>query len=137
MIYLILLEALYNLCNAFFDANRIKKGKRIYHGLNLFSYAVYCMVLYVIFYHSYFNKEEIIKSIVCLFIFLLSAGLNRQISFDLPLNKIRGLSWFYVSHEPKFPDNIEQFLLGNNGKKITLWYAIIMVLVSVLFTLIR
>lgn len=109
---------MFNLLNALNDAARIKKNKRIYHGLNFGAYALYCAALCWL---ARWNAGVIT-------LFSVSAFCNRNISFDIPLNLRRGLKWDYVSlaKPPKaFLDRIEIRLFGYNGRLPVLVYAII------------
>lgn len=108
---------LFNILNAFFDASRIKKNKRIYHGLNLLAY---CVVMGFEVWLFEIRGWWIV-------LYCLSAFFNRQLFFDIPLNLARGLTWDYVSKE-KLPkakmDRIEIWMFGLNGKPPVLVYSI-------------
>lgn len=106
----------FNLLNAKRDANRIMKGKRIYHGLNFVTYTLFCGSMCL-------AAEWAIWVIT---IFLISAFCNRQLSFDIPLNLMRGLKWDYVSlaKPPKsITDRIEIRIFGYNGRAPVIVYA--------------
>jgi len=108
-----------NFINSRVDAYRILRNKTIAHGINLGIYAVITGLLIVLFKMNWPNA----------ILFCLSAFANRQISFDIPLNKRRGLPWFYQStaNPPAaWWDRVERAMFpDNNGKKIAEFYAII------------
>jgi len=117
-----LLLALFNIGNAHFDAYRISKNKSIAHGINFAAYfifvAAWCWVLklelkfWYIFDVPVFPRGQVL-------LFAVIAFLNRQFSFDIPLNLKRGLDWNYQStaNPPKAAlDIIERFLFGQGEK---------------------
>lgn len=107
---------LFNILNAFFDAHRIKKNKRIYHALNGLMYVI---VIGATIWFFGIDKWKII-------VFCISAFFNRQLFFDIPLNLLRGLKWDYFSTEkpPKaIMDRIEIRIFGYNGKLPVLVYS--------------
>lgn len=109
--------ALFNILNAAYDAERIKKNKRIYHAFNFIAYAIVIAAMILVLK---MNKWQAI-------VYCVSAFLNRQIFFDIPLNLMRGLKWDYFSTEkpPKaIMDRIEIRIFGYNGKLPVLIYAI-------------
>lgn len=115
----------YNMLNAAIDARRIKLGRRIYHGVNLGVYALFCAFLCLI---ARWNIGVIT-------LFLISAFFSRQLSFDIPLNLKRGLKWDYVS--PAKPpraitDRIEIWLFGYNGRAPVFMYAALWVVCLVI-----
>ena len=72
--------------NAKIDANRIKAGKRIYHGVNGGVYLILsCASAYLL--QSWF--------------LLLAVLTIRKIVFDVALNLYRGLPFFYFPQDPK------------------------------------
>jgi hypothetical protein len=106
-----------NIVNSRVDAYRILKNKTIAHGLN---FGVYALFTGVLCWLSHWNVWVIA-------IFCASAFCNRQISFDIPLNKRRGLKWDYVStaKPPKaIMDRIEIRVFGYNGRAPILVYGI-------------
>lgn len=122
IIYLIaqLFLVFFNLLNAWNDASRIKKGKRIYHAVNFGAYALYIAFLC---WRANWNAGVIT-------LFCVSAFCNRNLSFDIPLNLRRGLKWNYVStaKPPKaFLDRIEIRVFGYNGRAPVFVYAIVWV----------
>lgn len=118
LLYLVaqLALALFNFGNACFDARRIKKGKRIYHGLNL---AVYAIWVGLLCWLCQWNVAAIV-------LFCVSAFCNRQLSFDIPLNIIRELPWDYVSKSPKsITDKLEIEIFGYNGRAQVVCYTLV------------
>lgn len=107
----------FNVINVSIDAYRITKHKQIAHGINFGAYMLYCAGLcWVIGWDVW----QII-------IFAVSAFCNRQFSFDIPLNKRRGLKWDYVSlaKPPKsLLDRIEIRLWGYNGRAPFVFYGV-------------
>lgn len=118
------LFVLFNVANSYLDAYRILRHKTIAHGLNLTLYLVYCITLFFVI-----RKPELSLSgfpYYCFLLYLVSAFLNRQLSFDIPLNLRRGLKWYYVSldNPPKaILDRIEVKLFGYDGKFIVYTYS--------------
>lgn len=113
--------ASFNLLNAVHDALRIRQNKRIYHGLN---FGVYTLLVGLLCWKSHWNIGVIT-------FFSISAFCNRQLSFDIPLNRFRGLKWDYVSlaKPPKaIMDRIEIRLFGYNGRAPVIMYAVIWVI---------
>lgn len=108
----------FNLINSRVDAYRILSNKRIAHGINLGAYVLFTGLLCWL---ARWNVWEII-------IFCVSAFCNRQFTFDIPLNKRRGLPWDYVSlaNPPKsITDQIEIRLFGYNGRAPFVMYGVI------------
>lgn len=113
--------AVFNLCNVQIDAYRILKNKRIAHGINFVAYAAFCALLCWL---ARWDVQQVV-------IFCVSAFCNRNISFDLPLNKRRGLPLFYVTKAkpPKsILDRIEIRIFGYNGKAPVILYAVIWII---------
>lgn len=108
--------AFFNLVNSRIDAYRILRNKSIAHGINFAAYAVF---IGLIIWIADYNLPNAV-------LFCFSAFFNRQIFFDGPLNKRRGLSWFYQStaNPPKaILDRIERVLFPHNdGVKIFFFY---------------
>lgn len=108
--------ALFNVGNASLDAHRIMMGKRIYHGLNFGAYALLCgLVAWVAPWN-----------LLVITLFAVSAYCNRQLSFDIPLNLMRGLKWDYVSlaKPPKsITDRIEIWAFGYTGRAPVIVYS--------------
>lgn len=107
----------FNLTNVKIDAYRIIKHKVIAHGINLAAYGLFTALLIWVFKMNWGNA----------ILFCISAFANRQLSFDIPLNRRRGLPWFYQSTAETpaaFWDRVERKLFGTaNGKKIAAIYA--------------
>lgn len=126
IIYLLahLVLVVFNLINSRVDAYRILANKAIAHGINFGAYAVlYGLICWHAHNNYYWNAWHFI-------LFSVSAFCNRQISFDIPLNKRRGLKWDYVSlaKPPKaFLDRIEIRVFGYNGRAPVVMYAIVWV----------
>lgn len=112
--------ALFNLANAWIDAYRIMKHKRIAHGLNFGAYALFVAFMCWV---THWNIGVIT-------LFCVSAFANRQWSFDVPLNIRRRLPWDYVT-KAKPPaailDRVEIRIFGYNGRAPLVMYAIVWV----------
>lgn len=109
--------AVFNLCNVKIDAYRILKHKGIAHGINFVAYALLCALLCWL---ARWDARQVI-------IFCVSAFCNRQFTFDIPLNKRRGLQWDYVTKaDPPKPilDRIEIRIFGRNGRAPFLVYGL-------------
>ena len=111
--------AVFNIINSRIDAYRILKHKEIAHAINFIAYAIFATI---IVYVARYDIGDII-------IFYCCAFCNRQITFDVFLNKRRKLPWYYQStaNPPKaLWDKIERKLFGMDydGKKIVLWYSL-------------
>lgn len=123
----------FNLINSRVDAYRILRHKGIAHGINFIAYAVFAVVLYYltckpVLTWSAFPYADLI-------IFCFSAFTNRQFTFDIPLNKRRGLQWDYVTKAdpPKSVlDHIEIRIFGRNGRAPFLVYGVIWLLCLVI-----
>lgn len=115
--------AFWNLINSRIDAYRILKHKGIAHGINL---VVYAVAVGVVCWIAKYGVKEIVLCGV-------SAFFNRQLSFDIPLNKRRKLPWYYQStaNPPAaWWDKVERKVFGvdYDGKKIVVWYSFLFVL---------
>lgn len=115
MILSIAIQVVFNILNAYIDAYRIFKNKTIAHGINFGCYAL------VVGVELYF-----LKLVWWMFIiFCIEAFLNRQNTFDIPLNLRRGLRFDHMSQDkpPKaWWDRQEYKIFGNNGRLIALTY---------------
>jgi hypothetical protein len=120
----ILLQSVFNVANAYFDAYRIMKHKTIAHGINLGAYFIFvCAELF--FIHLSDNYWTMSGQII---LFLFQAFFNRQNTFDIPLNWRRGLKFDYMSLDkpPKaWWDRQEYKLFGSNGRAIACTYMIL------------
>lgn len=99
----------FNLINSRVDAYRIMANKTIAHGINFGAYAVFTGLL------CWLGRYDIWE----ILIFCVSAFVQRQFTFDIPLNLRRGLKWDYVSpaKPPKaWLDRLEIRLFGYNGR---------------------
>jgi hypothetical protein len=120
MLYQSAILSIFNILNALYDSRRIKKHKRIYHGINGVAYLVLVGLL------IWWIKPTFLDG----FLFVISAFFNRQITFDGVLNRLRGLSFYYVSTAATpdaIIDRIEIKLFGRNGYLTTVIYAIVLV----------
>lgn len=116
----------WNWGNTRVDAYRILRHKAIAHGINFIAYSVFALVLYYltckpVLTWSAFPYADLI-------IFGFSAFTNRQFSFDIPLNKRRGLQWDYVTKAdpPKsILDRFEIRIFGRNGRAPFLVYGVV------------
>lgn len=120
--------AFFNLVNSRIDAYRILKNKSIAHGINFGGYALFTAGV------GYFSIRHAI-GIWCIIadagVLGLSAFCNRQFSFDIPLNKRRGLQWDYVTSAKPPKSILDQFeirLFGYNGKAPLVMYGAIFIL---------
>jgi hypothetical protein len=113
--------AVFNLCNVQIDAYRILKHKRIAHGINFAAYAAFCALL------CWLARWDVWQVVI----FCVSAFCNRQFTFDIPLNKRRGLPFDYVTKaDPpaSILDRIEIRLFGRNGRAPFLVYGVVWVI---------
>jgi hypothetical protein len=109
--------AVFNLCNVQIDAYRILKHKRIAHGINFAAYALFCALL------CWLARWDVWQ----VAIFCVSAFCNRNFTFDIPLNKRRGLPFDYVTKaDPpaSILDWIEIRVFGRNGRAPFLVYGV-------------
>lgn len=106
----------YNVVNAKIDANRIKKHKRIYHGING---GLYLAFISLIIWIADYNLPNGV-------LFTFASFFQRQVVFDTALNRFRGLRWYYQStaNPPKsIIDRLERLLFPHNdGVKIFFFY---------------
>jgi hypothetical protein len=112
--------AVFNLCNVKIDAYRILSHKTIAHGINFAAYAAFCVLL------CWLARWDVRQVVI----FCVSAFCNRQFTFDIPLNKRRGLQWDYVTKAdpPKsILDRIEIRIFGRNGRAPFLVYGVVWV----------
>jgi hypothetical protein len=123
----------FNVINSRVDAYRIMQRKDIAHGINFGAYAIFALILY------YFTMKPALSwsdfPYFDLAIFLISAFCNRQFTFDIPLNKRRGLPATYVSlaKPPKaLLDRIEIRIWGYDGKAPLVCYGLIWLLCSII-----
>lgn len=115
--------AVHNYVNVFIDAYKIKTfkklGKNVRHGINLAAYLGTIAILVFIHHDSWWYRIN----------FIFGALVQRQLTFDIPLNLKRGLSPFYQSTAPKpkaVMDQIERALFpDNNGRTIAIFYLIL------------
>ncbi len=108
--------AFFNFINSRVDAYRILKQKTIAHAVNFIAYAVVVGALIWLFKMNWPNG----------ILFCFSAFFQRQLTFDIPLNKKRGLKWDYQSaaNPPKaLLDRIERIVFpDNDGERIAIFY---------------
>lgn len=108
----------FNWGNSRLDAYRIMRNKHIAHGIN---FGAYCILVALLCWMGRYDVWDIV-------IFCISAFCNRQFSFDIPLNRRRGLKWDYVSmaNPPKsITDQFEIWLFGYNGRDPFILYGAI------------
>lgn len=117
MLYLfIILQCVFNIVNSRIDAYRILKDKTIAHGINFTAYGI------VVGVELIFLKLWWPVAIV----FAIQAFFNRQNTFDIPLNKRRGLASNYQTRYPKaIMDKIEYRVFGYNPDAIFYSYIIL------------
>lgn len=82
----IIIFFLYNVANAHFDADRIKSGKRIYHGINGAAYIIMLAIQHYIFADLYLTA---------------ALAFVRLLVFNIALSLYRGLPFDYISPKPK------------------------------------
>jgi hypothetical protein len=129
MLYLTIILIAFNIVNVFIDAYKITVLKKwIRHSVNFSLYLTcYVSCLFIFKLHS---PLEIMLSAVASF-------LNRQITFDIPLNLKRGLDWFYVTKERviskiAFLDRMEIRVFGYNGKAPVYVYSFLWIIISII-----
>lgn len=108
----------FNLINSRVDAYRILRNKNIAHGINFGAYGIFVGML------CWLGRYDIWD----ILLLSISAYTNRQFSFDIPLNRRRGLPWDYVSkaNPPKsITDRFEIWLFGYNGRAPFLLYGVV------------
>jgi hypothetical protein len=112
----------FNRANVLVDAYKIKRAlkmnvpKAVRHGINFLAYAIAVTGLIWWMGMDWGNNA----------IFCISAFCNRQISFDIQLNKRRGLAWDYVTTDnpPKaIMDRIEIAIFGRDGQRPVIVYS--------------
>lgn len=119
------LLVIFNLVNSRIDAYRILKNKTIAHGINFGAYALFTGAIIWAFHYGIYESV----------LFAVSAFCNRQFSFDLSLNKRRGVKWDYVSpaKPPKaLMDRIEIRLFGYNGKAPYFMYGAVWIICTLI-----
>lgn len=134
LIIYILSQALFNWINAYADAYRILKNKTIAHAIN---FGIYAVIVGVQLWFSGYTWWYMA-------IFCFMAFLNRQNTFDIPLNLRRRktdktITWDYISRAkpPKaWLDRQEIKIFGYNGRAIHIMYIILWALfTAILFIL--
>lgn len=111
----------FNLINSRVDAYRILHNKTIAHGINFTAYAAFCALL------CWLARWDVWQVVT----FCVSAFAQRQFTFDIPLNKRRGLQWDYVTKaDPpaSILDRIEIRIFGRNGRAPFLVYGVVWVI---------
>lgn len=121
--------ALFNIANSYIDAYRILSNKTIAHAVNFSAYLIACAII------CFLLGIHLLTPVL---LFFGAAFLNRQFSFDIPLNIRRGLAWYYQSQaDPPAAllDRIERAIFGTGeyvGKRIlkayTACYAVTVIL---------
>lgn len=102
----IIIFFLYNVANAHFDADRIKAGKRIYHGINGAAYIALLCLTYYLFKDPYMISALLVE---------------RALVFNISLNLYRGLP---VDYKPLKPKSIVDKVV--NKVPVFLLYAVYM-----------
>lgn len=126
MIAPVLIQIVFNILNAYIDAYRILKNKTIAHGINLGCYGLLVTAECI-----YFKFNWVIIILLC-----IEAFLNRQNTFDIPLNLRRRknnktITWDHMSQDkpPKaWWDRQEYKIFGNNGRKMAITYIILWII---------
>lgn len=113
--------AIFNIANVYVDAYLIFNKKTVGHVANFCTYALLTATLCALFS----------LPAIAIVLFCVSAFLNRQFSFDIPLNLRRKLPWYYqtkdTSANASLLDRIERRVFGNGenvGKRIARAYFI-------------
>lgn len=120
MILALIIQTLFNLLNAGYDAWRFNTGRKPMHWLN---FLLYLIIIGLSCWYCFTGN------IVQVALLAISALCNRQLFFDIPLNWRRGLRWDYVSPErASFIDRIEYSVFGNNGQAPVVVYLLVWVL---------
>lgn len=102
----IIIFFLYNVANAHFDADRIKAGKRIYHGINGAAYIIMLAIQHYIFADWYLTA---------------ALAFVRLLVFNIALSLYRGLP---VDYKPLKPKSIVDKVV--NKVPVFLMYAVYM-----------
>lgn len=125
--------ALYNIGNVNIDAYKIMENKTIAHSVNFILYGVFVAAL------AYIMHMQLLS----IGFFCASGFLNRQFSFDIPLNLQRGLDWYYqtkaVGKKASLLDKIERSIFGSAddvGKKIFKVYLFLYCLIIMAWVLV-
>lgn len=130
MIFPILIQSAFNILNAYFDAYRILKNKTIAHWINFGFYGIVYGVEVWQFHYS------IPQAILLAFMALI----NRQLTFDIPLNLRRRIhdktiTWDYVSKAERpaaWWDRLEIKVFGRNGKLHVIFYTVAFVILTII-----
>jgi len=111
MIETLIIFTVINVILAAVDAAKIKKGKRISHGINAAVYIAAVAATYFLFHNFW----------------LIGALLfNRLLVFNIALSLFRGLPFDYITPVPAaITDKIAKAIFGRNGKLMYLFYLII------------
>ena len=120
-ILLLITFILTNISLAFIDANKIKQGKRIYHGINGLIYFSFLLLVYIAIPNSNLLT-------------MLGLSLLRIPVFNTSLNYFRGLPLTYLSDSTtSIIDQLTNFI----PKKIGYWtYTAILLTISIILVLI-
>jgi hypothetical protein len=120
-VLLFIIFVIANISLAFIDANKIKQGKRIYHGINGLIYFSFLLLVYIAIPSS--NLATI-----------LGLSLLRIPVFNTTLNYFRGLPLTYLSDSTtSIIDQLTNFI----PKKIGYWsYTITLLTLSLILILI-
>lgn len=105
----------FNLLNARRDSQRIKKDLPINHPLNG---AAYVLLLSFLCWLLHLHWYDVVRGL-----------LLRQLTFDIPLNLMRGLSWSYDSEDPQaVADRLEKGLFKGVPYADEVFYFLIYIL---------
>lgn len=108
MFYAVVIYALFCVGLAYYDSQRIKKDKRIYHGINGALHIV-IIIACGIWIHPYVAAAMLFEA---------------RLVFDISLSLWRGLPFDYVPENPKsLVDKIEQRVFDEDGIAPKIVYA--------------
>jgi len=130
MIWPLIVMIAFNILNAFIDAYRILKNKKIAHGINFGAYILVFMLVVWVFQIRPIKIGELV------FCWLF----GRQIFFDPVLNLRRGLKIDYVSLDkpPKaWLDRQEVRLWGYNGRIALAVYGIGFIISTLIYVIMK
>lgn len=115
----ILIFTLLNIGLAQYDASRIKKGKRIYHGINGAVYIVLLCITFYLFKDWYLTGALIV---------------DRLLSFNIALSLYRGLPFDYISPKPKaITDRIAKRIFKKGIVMYVVYFAAFILLICKIF----
>jgi magnesium-transporting ATPase (P-type) len=116
----IIIFTLLNISLAQHDANRIKKGKRIYHGINGAVYIVLLAIQHYIFADWYLTAALVF---------------DRLLVFNIALSLYRSLPFDYISPEPKaITDKIAKRIFKKGIVMYGVYFAAFILLICKIFS---